>query len=78
MNSAIHKAKDDLRGVGFDESKGDYFIASHSLGTVMSQTYIQGDDFKTGDFKAQILMGGGIMREHRTNNNQTGTSTFDN
>jgi len=52
MNSAIHKAKDDLRGVGFDESKGDYFIASHSLGTVMSQTYIQGDDFKTGDFKA--------------------------
>jgi hypothetical protein len=57
--------------------KGDQYLAAHSLGTVMAQMYIQ-SNHETAGFKAQFLMGGGIMRQHRTNNNDTGLTSFDN
>jgi pimeloyl-ACP methyl ester carboxylesterase len=66
MSSAINSAKSALSDAGF---KGSYFVASHSLGTVQIQSYLE----KNPDaFEASIMMGGGLTREKYVNNNSTG------
>ena len=51
IDAALASSIKTLHSSGFPEGN-KVFIAAHSLGTVMSQIYVQGDDFKTGDFKA--------------------------
>jgi len=36
INSVIDTAKTDLKSQGFPEEGGDFYLAAHSLGTVMS------------------------------------------
>ena len=47
----------------------ELYLAAHSLGTVFSQTYVQSNPDK---FDGLVLMGGGLLRGVRTNNNETG------
>jgi len=52
----------------------DYYLAAHSLGTVVAQHWIQDH---ADEFKGQIYMGGGVLRGFRNNNNDTGLTHFD-
>ena len=71
IGGAAKQAKSDLAAKGFTSE--EYYIAAHSLGTVVAQSWIQSN---AGEFKGQILMGGGIVRDHRSNNNDTGLTHF--
>jgi len=56
-----------LKTAGYAGS--EHYLAAHSLGTVFAQAYVQSNPSK---FAGQILMGGGLLRDVRTNNNDTG------
>lgn len=74
MDGAVKRAKSDLAAKGFKGTAEEYYIAAHSLGTVMAQDWVQ---YNADEFKGQILMAGGILRTHRSNNNDTGLTHFD-
>jgi len=71
FDEAAKLAKAAVVAKGF--KAGDFYIAAHSLGTVMTQDWIQ---YNPDEFKGQILMGGGILRSFRSNNNETGLTHF--
>jgi hypothetical protein len=60
-----------MRTSGWNTS--EIYIAAHSLGTVFAQAYVQSNPTK---FAGQILMGGGLLRGHRSNNDETGLTVF--
>lgn len=72
IDGAIKSAKSELVTKGF--TANEYYIASHSLGTVISQDWVQDN---ADEFKGQFLMGGGILRDYRSNNNDTGLTHFE-
>ena len=70
MTSAINTAKSAMTDAGF---KGKFYVASHSLGTVQIQSFLE----KNPDaFEASIMMGGGLTREKYVNDNSTGLTVI--
>ena len=72
INAAIGAAEDQLKSAGW--SSAELYISAHSLGTVFTQDHVLKNSDK---FAGQILMGGGLLRTHRSNNNDTGLTHFD-
>lgn len=64
-------AKVNLLTAGFSGHK--LIMAAHSLGTVMGQGYTKANP---DQFLGQVLMGGGVLRSNRANQNSTGKTEF--
>lgn len=72
IDKYINEVTDGLAKAGLKEKA--YYIAAHSLGGVMAQNYSEEQGSK---FKAQFLMGSGLLRNKRTNDNSTGHTVFE-
>lgn len=68
----VQSALQGIHDAGF--TGDEQYIAAHSLGTVMVQDYL----LKSPKlFKGQVMMGGSLMRNKRSNDNSTGLTFFD-
>lgn len=65
--------KKKLKDAGYSGS--DYYLAAHSLGTVVTQLY---SVHHASEYKGQILMGGSILKSEREEDQSTGQTILKN